>query len=55
MSLSWRATKPNSSWNRAGSPCREALEANRAVRAGGVGVMRWLDREIQVLSHLADL
>ena len=33
----------------------EALEANRAVRAGGVGVMRWLDREIQVLSHLADL
>ncbi|TCN43168.1 8-oxo-dGTP pyrophosphatase MutT (NUDIX family) [Kribbella orskensis] len=33
----------------------EALAANRAVRAGGVGVMRWLDREIQVLSHLADL
>ncbi|TCM50220.1 NUDIX domain-containing protein [Kribbella sp. VKM Ac-2568] len=33
----------------------EALEANRAVRAGGIGVMRWLDREIQVLSHLADL
>jgi 8-oxo-dGTP pyrophosphatase MutT (NUDIX family) len=33
----------------------EALAANRAVRADGVGVMRWLDREIQVLSHLADL
>ena len=33
----------------------EALPANRAVQAGGVGVMRWLVRETQVLSHLADL
>jgi hypothetical protein len=33
----------------------EALRANRAVQASGVGVMRWLDRETQVLSQLADL
>ena len=31
----------------------EALEANRAVQAGGVGVMRWLVRETAVLEWLA--
>ncbi len=31
----------------------EALAANRAVRAGGVGVMRWLVRETAVLEWLA--
>lgn len=31
----------------------EALGANHAVRAGGVGVMRWLVREIAVLEWLA--
>ncbi|MFI7060902.1 NUDIX domain-containing protein [Kribbella sp. NPDC050124] len=31
----------------------EALAANRAVQAGGVGVMRWLVRETAVLEWLA--
>lgn len=31
----------------------EALVANRAVQAGGVGVMRWLVRETAVLEWLA--
>jgi 8-oxo-dGTP pyrophosphatase MutT (NUDIX family) len=31
----------------------EALAANHTVRAGGVGVMRWLAREIAVLEWLA--
>jgi 8-oxo-dGTP pyrophosphatase MutT (NUDIX family) len=31
----------------------EALAANQAVRSGGVGVMRWLVREIAVLEWLA--
>ncbi|GAA1613486.1 NUDIX domain-containing protein [Kribbella sancticallisti] len=33
----------------------DALQANQSVQAAGVGVMRWLVRETQVLSHLADL
>jgi len=33
----------------------EALRANRAVQASGRGVMRWLVRETEVLSQLADL
>ena len=31
----------------------EALAANQAVQAGGVGVMRWLVRETAVLEWLA--
>jgi 8-oxo-dGTP pyrophosphatase MutT (NUDIX family) len=33
----------------------EALEANQAVQASGVGVMRWLVRETHVLAQLAEL
>ena len=33
----------------------EALQANQAVLASGVGVMRWLSRETHVLTQLADL
>lgn len=33
----------------------DALKANQAVQASGVGVMRWLGRETHVLQQLADL
>ena len=33
----------------------EALRANRAVQTSGRGIMRWLVRETEVLSQLADL
>ena len=33
----------------------DALQANQSVQAAGLGIMRWLVRETQVLAHLADL